>query len=198
MIEKEVFVLNYIWPAMLLIGVVFAVVMGRLAEFSDGIMSSCTEGVYFVIGLAGIMAVWSGLMNIAKESGLMGVVARIAKPAMNYLFPKGIRDQTATMVLMSFTANLFGAGNSATVFAIKSMELLDDENGKSQRASDAMCMFVGVSMSMVQLVPITIIKIRNEAGSVAGTSIIVPAILAGIASMIVSILLCKYYERRGK
>lgn len=192
------FILNYIWPAMLLIGVVFAVVTGSLPAFSDGIMSSCTDAVYFVIGLAGIMAVWSGLMNIAKESGLMNVVAKLAKPAMNYLFPKGLGDETATMVLMSFTANLFGAGNSATVFAIKSMEMLDVENGKSNKASDAMCMFVGVSMSMVQLVPITIIKIRNEAGSIDGTDIIVPAILAGLVSMVVSILLCKYYERRGK
>ncbi|MEG2198755.1 MAG: nucleoside recognition domain-containing protein [Anaerovorax sp.] len=183
---------------MLLLGAGFAVATGNIEAFSDGIMSSCTEAVYFVIGLSGIMAVWAGLLNIAKESGLMDVVAKLAKPMMNYLFPKGLRDETMTMILMSFTANLFGAGNSATVFAIKSMELLDLENGNSSRASDAMCMFVGVSMSMVQLVPITVIQIRNRVGSQDGTSIIVPAILVGLLSMMVSVLLCKYYERRAR
>lgn len=188
--------MNYIWAGMLVFGIVFAVINGRLNEFSDGLMVSCTNGVYFVIGLAGIMAVWAGIMNIAKETGLIDLVADKTKPFINFLFPKGLEKDTIAMILMSFTANVFGAGNSATVFSLKAMEMLDAENHRRTSASNEMCMFLAVNMSMIQLVPITVIKIRSEAGSVSAGSIIIPSIIAGLISMAASIIVCKLYERK--
>lgn len=179
-------------------GIVFAAFTGQLAAFTDGLMNSCTKAVTFVIGLAGIMAVWSGLMNIAKNTGLMDSCSKIAWPAMRYLFPKEKDKETLATMLMSFMANIFGAGNSATVFSIKAMVRLDKENGHSKVASDAMCMFLAVSMSMVQLVPITIIKIRSDAGSVDPGDIIIPSIIAGLFSMVVSIIVCKAFEGRNR
>lgn len=189
--------MNYIWAAMLLAGMGFAAATGRLGDFTEGMLTSCTEGIYFVIGLAGIMAVWSGFMKIAAEAGLMERVARLAAPLMGFLFPDEKDKETITTMLMSFTANLFGAGNSATVFSLQAMGRLDRENGGSVRASDAMCMFLAVNMSMVQLVPATVIKIRQDAGSADPGSIIIPSILAGLVSMVVSIGLCKGFERRA-
>lgn len=188
--------MNRIWAFMLFLGVLFAVINGRLSEFTDAIFASCTDAMYFVIGIAGIMAVWSGLMNIAKESGLIDLIARLTRPIMKFLFPQGVGDEAGTMIIMSFTANLFGAGNSSTIFSIKAMEKLDEENLRSPIASNAMCMFIGVSMSMVQLVPITVIKIRSDVGSLNPTDIIVPSIVAGLISMILSIIVCKFYERK--
>jgi Uncharacterized membrane protein, required for spore maturation in B.subtilis. len=188
--------MNYIWSGMLLFGIAFAAVTGNLDKFTDGLLNSCTEGVYFVIGLAGIMAVWSGLMNIAKETGLIDLIARNTKPVIRFLFPRGLSKDTIAMILMSFTANLFGAGNSATVFSIKAMTMMDEENRRSTIASNEMCMFLAVNMSMIQLVPITVIKIRSEAGSLDPGSIIVPSIIAGLLSMIASILICKFFERK--
>lgn len=188
--------MNYIWAGMLIMGVIFALINGRLNEFSEGLMKSCTDGVYFIIGLAGIMGVWSGIMNIAKETGLIDLAANAAKPVIRFLFPLGLRKETIAMILMSFTANLFGAGNSATVFSIKAMVMLDEENGRREAASNAMCMFIAANMSMIQLVPITIIKLRSEAGSLNSGSIIIPGILAGLISMAASIMVCKLYERK--
>jgi spore maturation protein A len=189
--------MNYIWAGMLVLGVIFALITGRLSEFSDGLMKSCTDGVYFMIGLAGIMGVWSGIMNIAKETGLIDKAANAARPLIRFLFPNGLRKETIAMILMSFSANLFGAGNSATVFSIKAMVMLDEENGRREAASNAMCMFLAANMSMIQLVPVTVIKIRSEAGSANSGSIIIPGILAGLVSMAVSIIVCKLYERKG-
>ncbi len=188
--------MNYIWAVMMIAGVIFSMINGRLPEFSEGILSGCSDAIYFVIGIAGIMAVWSGLMNIAKTSGLIDIIASITSPLMKFLFPQGVRSETASMMLMSFTANLFGAGNSATVFSIKAMEMLDEENNFQSSASNSMCMFMGVSMSMIQLVPITVIKIRSDAGSTDPTGIIVPSIIAGAISLIASVILCKFYERK--
>jgi len=76
------------------------------------------------------------------------------------------------------------------------MVMLDEENKHRETASNAMCMFLAANMSMIQLVPITVVKIRSEAGSVNAGSIIVPGILAGLLSMVASIMVCKFYERK--
>lgn len=189
--------MNYIWAGMMMLGILFAVINGRVNEFSEGLMNSCTEGVYFVIGLAGIMAVWAGIMNIANKTGMIDKAANAVKPFMQFLFPMGLRKETTAMILMSFTANIFGAGNSATVFSLQSMAMLDEENHRNESASNAMCMFIAVNMSMIQLVPIQVIKIRSAAGSLNSGSIIMPSILAGLVSMAASIIVCKYYERKS-
>ena len=189
--------MNYIWGFMLILGISFAIAGGKASEFTDGLMSSCSEAVEFIIALAGIMAVWSGLMKIAEESGLIEKVAAAAKPVMNFLFPDVKNQQTTAMMIMSFIANIFGAGNSATVFSLKAMELLDEENHYSSAASNSMCMFVALTMSMLQLVPITVIKIRSDLGSSAPEDIILPSILAGLISMIISVWVCKFYERKN-
>lgn len=188
--------MNYIWGAMLLLGIGFALFNGKAAAFTDGLMASCTEAVEFIFALAGIMAVWSGLMKIAEESGLIEKISSAAEPLMHFLFPHEKNPQTIAMMIMSFIANIFGAGNSATIFSLKAMELLDEENGHSPTASNAMCMFIALTMSMIQLVPITVIKIRSDLGSSAPEDIILPSILVGLISMIASVWVCRFSERR--
>ena len=46
--------MNYIWGAMLVAGVCFSVANGKTSEFTDSLMSGCTDAVHFIISLAGI------------------------------------------------------------------------------------------------------------------------------------------------
>ena len=136
-------------------------------------------------------------MKIAEESGLIARISNAAKPLMSFLFPDEKNDRTIAMMIMSFMANIFGAGNSATIFSLKAMELLDEENLNSPYASNAMCMFVSLTMSMIQLIPITVIKIRSDLGSASPEDIILPSIAAGLISMIVSAAACRLFERKS-
>ena len=90
------------------------------------LLDSCEEAVYFVIGLAGIMGLWSGFMNIARGSGLIHAMAMKSRRMMRFLFPNEKNEETMMMMLMGFTANIFGAGNSATVFSLQAMKMLDE------------------------------------------------------------------------
>ncbi|MHC1722876.1 MAG: nucleoside recognition domain-containing protein [Aminipila sp.] len=188
--------MNYIWAGMICIGIFFSVINNSLSSFTDGLLSSCSEAVEFVIGLSGIMAVWCGIMKIAEKSGLIDSAARKVMPLIKFLFPEEKNTETIAIILMSFMANIFGAGNSATVFSLKAMERLDIENQYGDTASNTMCMFLALNMSMIQLVPITVIKIRSQLGSTDSASIIIPSIIVGAISMVASVIVCKYYERK--
>ena len=189
--------MNYIWGFMLLTGIFMSLATGKADAFTDSFLASCTDAVEFTLSLAGVMAVWSGLMRIAEESGLIDKAAKGLRPLLSFLFPKEKDSQTIAMMIMSFIANIFGAGNSATVFSLKAMERLDEENGHSPYASNAMCMFIALTMSMIQLVPITVIKVRSDLGSSAPDDIILPSIAAGLISMAVSVWICKRCERKS-
>ncbi len=186
--------MNYIWGGMLLIGLLFSFANGNPAAFTDGLMSACGDAVQFMIGLAGIMAAWSGIIEIAGRSGLIDRLAERSAPAMRFLFPQEHDPETLSLMLMSFIANIFSAGNSATVFSLKAMERLDISNSHKEYASSSMCMFAAVSMSMIQLVPVSLIQIRQQLGSADPGIIIIPSIAAGLISMLVSILTCKFFE----
>lgn len=196
--------MNKVWTIMILSGIACYGVGAVFGEggaegasgFMDGLLGSCEEAVYFVIGLMGIMGLWSGFMNVARGSGLIHAMAEKSRGIMRFLFPDEKNEDTLMMMLMGFTANIFGAGNSATVFSLQAMKQLDEENGQQALASNEMCMFAAVNMSMLQLVPITVIQIRAAAGSAAPSDIIMPSVISGAAATAGSIAVCKLYERR--
>lgn len=192
--------MNKIWFGMLFIGFVCCAAgaegSGGFESLTQEMLASGEDAVYFVIGLVGIMGMWSGFMNIARGSGLIHALARKSRGLMTRLFPREKNEDTLMMMLMGFTANIFGAGNSATVFSLQAMKMLDEENGGSPVASNEMCMFAAVNMSMLQLIPITVIQIRANAGSAAPEDIILPSVISGFAATLVSIFVCKYFEKR--
>ena len=60
--------LNYLWGIMILMGIVVGVFNGRIDEVSNATLSSSKEAVTLCISMLGIMAMWTGLMEIAKKS----------------------------------------------------------------------------------------------------------------------------------
>ena len=156
--------------------------MGALSK-GDSILTICFAS-------AGIPVQPKGQFRISLPAALL------EGSALRLLSIDGSQE-TLSCIIMSFMANIFGAGNSATVFSLKAMERLDAENGHSPRASNAMCMFLALSMSMIQLIPITVIKVRSDLGSASPDDIILPSIAAGLISMAVSVWICKLFERKS-
>lgn len=188
--------INIIWFFMIIIGIIFAVIRGKLDLINRVVLEDTGGAVAFAIGLTGIMATWLGLMKIAEKSGLIKKVGRFLSPLMRFIFPEIPRDHPAnTAILMNVVANMFGAGNSATALGLKAMEELQELNDKKDRATNTMAMFLVVNMSSVQLIPLTVLKVRSDAGSLNPTEIIATTLIATGISTIVGIISCKLMER---
>ncbi|MBQ8588998.1 MAG: spore maturation protein [Firmicutes bacterium] len=189
--------MNYIWAGMMVTGILFSTVNGTIGQMSQSMMESCEEAIYFLLGMAGVMGMWSGLMNIAQKTGLVHRMCNLLRPMTRQLFPQVRSEETISAIVMSFATNLMGVGNSSTIFALKAMERLDEENGGRPVASDAMCMFLVMNMYMVQLLPMTVLKLRNDAGSAAPESIVIPAAIVEIVTMAAAMVLCHICEKMG-
>ncbi|MBR5129555.1 MAG: spore maturation protein [Firmicutes bacterium] len=190
--------MNCIWAVILLSSIIYAFFSGNIDALETAFSESSTKAVEFLISLCGIMAMWSGLMEIAEKTGLIEKLAKGLMPLTKLLFPKQKNPETLSLIVMSFMSNLFGAGNSSTVFALKTMENLDKQNKYNTKASNDMCTFAVVNMAIAPIVPILTIQIRSEVGSSNPYSTVVPSLVTALITILVSIIICKYFERKEK
>ncbi len=188
--------MNFIWAGIILVSFCYSCFTGRLESFGQAMMNSSQDAVTFIVSLAGIMAMWSGLMEIAERTGLISRMARVFTPVTSLLFP-GLKDsETLSCIIMSFMSNVFGAGNSSTVFALRTMERLDAQNHHSPVASNYMCTFAVVNMAFAPLIPVVTVQMRQNLGSSDPYSVVLPAMIASWVTVLVSIAVCRILERR--
>ncbi|HHV46252.1 MAG TPA: spore maturation protein [Tissierellia bacterium] len=191
--------INTIWFLLVFIGILYGALTGNLGDINNIIIDQATEGVTFGISLMGVMAFWLGIMNIAEKSGLIRAISKVFRPLVRFIFPEVPANHPAERwMLMNFIANMFGVGNGATAFGLKAIRELDSLNAHKGRATNAMAMFLIINMSSLQLVPLTVIKLRHDYGSKAPTDIIGITLLATTLSTIVAIIIGKMFERRRK
>lgn len=189
--------INYIWFFLIFIGIVVSLFTGKIDVINTSVIEDTQNAVVFAIGLTGIMAVWLGLMKIAEKSGLIKSFGKLLRPLTNILFPDIPKDHPAlSAIVMNMVTNMFGAGNSATALGIKAMEEMNTLNRDKTRATNAMCMFLVINMSSVQLVPLTVLKIRADAGSLNPTEIIGTSLIATTISTLVGIISVKILQGR--
>lgn len=188
--------INYIWFIMLAIGGFVGLLSGKGEFISKSIIDSAGSTVELIIGLAGLMCLWCGVMKIAEKSGLTEKIAWLLKPFLKLLYKNASKSEHALgAIIMNLTANMFGLSNAATPFGIKAMEELQKQNANKDRASNDMVLFLVMNAACLQLVPSTVISIRAACGSENPGIILVPAIIATGCAAFIGILFTKILEK---
>lgn len=165
---------------------------------NEGIVKYAKTAVELAIGLISIMALWLGIMKIAEASGLITKLARALKPVTTRLFPDVPPEHPAMgAMIMNISANILGLANAATPLGLKAMEELNKLNRKLGTATDAMCTFLVINTSSVQLIPATVIAIRAAFGSTNPTEILGAVIVATTMSTVIGIIAVKLLGRLG-
>jgi len=189
-------VLNYIWLALVLLAVAIGGWNDRLKDVTGGALDGAKTAVTIALGLIGIMALWLGLMRLAERAGLVQRIAYGLRPLMQRLFPEVPPDHPAMgSMLMNMAANMLGLGNAATPLGLRAMRDLKSLNPRPGVASNAMCTFLAINTSSVQLIPATAIAILAAAGSARPTAIVGTAFFATLCAATVAVLSAKFFER---
>ena len=184
--------LNLLWGAMMLIGILYGAVTGRLSEVTDAALSCAKEAVALCITMSGIVAMWMGIMQIARSSGLIDKMTEKMQPLLHFLFPKIPKEHPAMEYI---SANVI-----AKPLGLKAMEELakleEERKGKKPKsASNEMCTFLILNISSLQLIPVNVIAYRSQYGSANPAGVTGPAIVATFVSTLVAILFCKWMDR---
>jgi len=181
---------------MIFAGVITGIITGRMGEISNAVLESCINSVNLVITMLGSMCLWSGLMKAAQKAGLVNSLAKMLKGVFRFLFPGIPKDHPANgAIAMSLSADLLGLGNAATPLGIMAMKELSKVNNDSTVASNAMVMFGVVNAACIQLIPSTVLIIRQQAGSSNPSSVIPCIWVASFISLVSGITAAKLFEK---
>lgn len=191
--------LNKLWGCMILLGILFAAVMGRIGDVGTAAIDSSKEAVTLCITMLGIMSMWTGLMNIAKKAGIIDALTKALRPVLAFLFPGVPRGHKANEYMAAnIISNVLGLGWAATPVGLKAMEELKKLNHGSHRASTDMCTFLIINISSLQLIPVNIIAYRSQYGSVTPTSIIGMGMIATLISTAAGVIFAVIARHFGK
>ena len=214
--------LNYIWAAMIVLGIIFGALNGNMKAVTEAALDSAGEAVSLCISMAGVMALWVGLMEVAESSGLILKLTRMLSPFVSFMFPGLPKGHKARdYISMNIIANILGLGWACTPAGLKAMEELakleeergtpgyvsadgtakggvetmDGKKGKQGRvASNEMCTFLILNISSLQLIPVNMIAYRSQYGSVNPAAIVGPGIAATAVSTVVAVIFCKMMD----
>ena len=202
--------MDCLWTGMLICGMIYAAFSGNLEAVTEAILSSAKEAVQLGIGMAGVLAFWTGLMEIAQDCGLVDRLTCSIRPVIRFLFPDipdGHRAQE--YISLNMIANMLGLGGAATpagLEAMKALEQIEEErrNGRGAgrkrprgTASNEMCTFLILNISSLQLIPVNMIAWRSQYGSSNPETIVGPALLATACSTLTAVIYCKWKMRKA-
>lgn len=189
--------LNYLWPIFIIISIIYSIFNGNVESINKGIFESCENAVSLTITFLGTICFWSGLMEIVKNTSIIEKLKIILKPVMKKLF-KNIdeREEVYNEISMNIIANVLGLGNAATPLGLKAMESLQKRNKHKNNLSEEMLMLIILNTASIQLIPTTVIAIRNSLNSIDSTRIIVPVWIATFCAAFCGIVATKIVIHR--
>lgn len=187
--------MNYIWSAMILASLAAGAADGRLEAVLAAGLDGAGAAFYSVLGFAGLLCFWSGILALCEAGGLSKLMSRALSPVLSRIFG---RDSAALPhIAMNVTANLLGMGNAATPSGIRAMQELDNEN-RSEYPNRKMCVFAVMNTASLQIVPATVAAMRAAVGAAKPFDIILPVWICSALSLAAAVGAAVLFSRVKK
>lgn len=186
--------MSVIWTGMVVISVLCGLATGRGAEVAAAAMEGTKAAVELSLSIAGMMCLWTGVMEIMRQAGLARALSRLLRPVLSRLFPQVAGDgEIMDSISANVSANLLGLGNAATPLGLEAARRMGRHSGG--RACDALCMLVVCNTASIQLIPTTVAAVRAGAGCATPFDILPAVWLASAISVGVGIAACRLLAR---
>lgn len=186
--------MNKIWGVFIIIGILFSLFTGNIESLNNEIINSPGEILNIFLSMFPLMVVWSGLMNIAKEAGLLDKLSHLMTPLFNIIFPEIPKGHPALGYIASnLTINMLGIHNASTPFGLKAMQALNELNEDKKKASRSMITFLVLNTSGVTIIATDIIAVRSLYGSINPTMILSTTIAATIITTIFGLIIDRIF-----
>lgn len=186
--------MSMLWTGMVAAAILCGLATGRGPEVAAAAMEGARAAVDLCLSIAGMLCLWSGVMEVMRRSGLSGQLSRLLRPVLGRLFPEAAGDRRIMdSISANVSANLLGLGNAATPLGIEAAKGLAKKS--PGRASDGLCMLIVCNTASIQLIPTTVAAVRAAEGCTAPFDILPAVWLASGLSVCAGILACKLLSR---
>ena len=191
--------LNYLWGLMIVIGIIVGIFNGTMANVGNAAINSSKEAVTLCVSMLGVMAMWTGMMQVAKKCGLVASFTKALRPVIRFLFPDLPKGHIVNEYIASnMIANILGLGWAATPMGLMAMRELKKLNGNRETASCDMCTLLIVNISSLQLIPVNIIAYRSQYGSANPAEILMSGIVATSISTLAGVIFATVARKLSK
>ena len=184
--------MSWIWTGMVAVSILCGLASGRGPAVAAAAMEGTSAAVELALSIAGMLCLWTGVMEVMRQSGLAGKLSRLLSPILRRLFPKAAKDRdTMEAISANVSANLLGLGSAATPLGLEAARRLARE--RPGAASDSLCMLVVCNTASIQLIPTTVASVRAAQDCAAPFDILPAVWLSSALSVGVGILACKIF-----
>ena len=186
---------NIVWPMMLMVSMVVAMFNGKIDAVAAGILTNAKLAIEIVMNLFGIMAFWLGLMRVAEKAGLVDALVARLRPLLAIFFPDIPKEHPSFgLIVMSVASSMLGLSNASTPVSIRAMQAMQNINKHPAVASNAMCLFMVINSSSVQLIPATTMAVLSGAGASEPTRVVLTGLVATTVSTFASVIACVWMQ----
>ncbi len=190
---------NKIWGTFIVVGLLYGFVTGQTEIMNQEIISCGTTSLELFISMFPMMILWSGIMKIAEEAGILSFLSKKFRPLFRIIFKELKEDDKALEYIASnLTINMLGIHNASTPFGLKAMKELQAKNPKKDTATKSMITFLVLNTSGVTLIATDIIAIRSSMNSSAPTDLLLVTIIATIINTTLALIVNSYLGRKSK
>ncbi len=192
--------MNKLWSLFIIIGIIFAIFSGNIDIINKEIIEYPNEIFNIFISMVPLMVIWSGIMNIAKDAGLLKKISKFMSPLFKIIFPdipKG--HESLDYIASNLTINMLGIHNASTPFGLKAMKSLNELNKNKEEASRSMITFLVLNTSGVTIIATDILAIRSMYNATNPTDILLVTIIGTIITTFVALILDRiFYYFKGR
>lgn len=184
----------WLWTGMVVLSLIFGFLTGNISLLGNAALEGATAAVDLCISMAGIMCLWTGVMEIMNQCGLSALLARAFRPLLRRLLPQTSRDaETLATISANLSANMLGLGNAATPLGIRAARRM--AYGCMGVASDELCLLVVLNTASIQLLPTTVAGVRSALGCAEPFDILPAVWLASLLSVAAGLFAAKLFAR---
>lgn len=186
--------MSALWVGMIVISLICGLLTGNGEAVGAAAVSGAAQGVELCLSMAGLLCLWTGVMEVMRRCGLADKLSRLLRPLLHRLFPAFAGDkEVMDAVSANISANLLGLGNAATPLGLEASRLMARRTPGV--ASDGLCMFVVCNTASIQLIPTTVAGLRSAAGCTTPFDILPAVWLASTLSIITGVTAVKLFSR---
>ena len=192
--------LGKIFGVLVVLSLVFGTALGNMQNVSQAALDGAINAVELSINMLGNMCLWSGCVSVIEKSGIGKVLEKLVLPIFKIIYPESYKKKNGiSECVQSFSANFFGLSNAALPLGIEAVKKLkENDNLKSESASDEVILFTVLATTPFQLLPTTLATMRKACGSTSPYDVLLPIWICEILTTVFAIVLCRFLAKCWK